>query len=309
MSVCVLGSINLDMVFRVAALPRPGETVQSLGFEQHPGGKGANQAVAAARMGAQTQLIAAVGGDAAGAELTQFLGATEVELSAVMKMAAPTGRAIICVDAGGENCIVVDSGANAALSPADLPQALGRHGVFLAQLETPLETLAAFFASGAARAGITILNAAPAEARALALFPLIDILIVNQSELASYAKLSEEPVDLDAVATAARGLMARPDQAAVVTLGGAGAALVTATEATLIPGRAVKVVDTTGAGDCFCGALAAFLDEGMTLSAALAYANAAAALAVGRAGAASSIPTRNEVDASLLPSGVLERSA
>ena len=301
MSVCVLGSVNLDVVFRVAALPRPGETVSSLGVQEFPGGKGGNQAVAAARMGAPTSLIAALGQDEAATGLKRFLSEAGVDLSAAVEMAAhPTGQAFICVDDRGENAIVVDAGANGALSADHLkPEMLASHGVFLAQLETPLATLAAFFGSDAAKAGLKLLNAAPAISGAEALFPLIDILIVNETELASYAKLEREPVDLAGISGAARRLLSRAGQCVVVTLGAAGVALVTPEDAVSVPGRAVEVVDTTGAGDCFCGVLAALLSEAAALPDALANANAAAALAVGHAGAATSMPTRLELDAFL----------
>lgn len=299
MSVCVLGSINLDVVFRVERLPRPGETVASLRVEEFPGGKGGNQAVASAKMGAATTLIAALGRDAAATGLKRFLTGAGVDLSSVAEIAdRPTGRAFISVDAKGENAIVVDAGANAALTPAHLaPEAMAGRRVFLAQLETPIETLAAFYASAPARAGLKLLNAAPAIRAAETLFPLIDILIVNETELAAYAQLARVPVGLEAISTAARRLMVRADQAVVVTLGAAGAALITATDAAAIAGRSVTVADTTGAGDCFCGVLAARLGEGADLPDAMADANAAAALAVCRAGAATSAPTRLELDA------------
>jgi len=157
-----------------------------------------------------------------------------------------------------------------------------------------------FFGSDAAKAGLKLLNAAPAISGAEALFPLIDILIVNETELASYAKLEREPVDLAGISGAARRLLSRAGQCVVVTLGAAGVALVTPEDAVSVPGRAVEVVDTTGAGDCFCGVLAALLSEAAALPDALANANAAAALAVGHAGAATSMPTRLELDAFLI---------
>jgi ribokinase len=301
MSVSVLGSINLDIVCQVERLPRPGETVTSLRVDEFPGGKGGNQAVASAKMGAATTLIAALGQDAAATGLKQFLVRTGVGLSSVVEIAErPTGRAFISVDAKGENVIVVDAGANAALTPAHLTtEALAGHAVFLAQLETPIETLAAFYRSEPAKAGLKLLNAAPAIRGAEALFPLIDILITNETELAVYARLEGAPVDLDAIATAARCLLDRADQAVVVTLGAAGVALITPDDAVAMPSQKVKVVDTTGAGDCFCGVLAALLSEGANLTDALKQANAAGALAVGRAGASTSMPTRAELKAFL----------
>jgi ribokinase len=301
MSVCVLGSINLDIVFRVASLPAPGETIKSLGVRQFPGGKGGNQAVASARLDVATRLIGAIGADEGGREVKTFLAQAGVDLMHLIERTRePTGRAFICVDATGENCIVVDSGANAVLAPEHLsPDALAGHRVFLAQLETPIGALAAFYSADSARTGVKILNAAPADLAAKALFPLIDILVVNETELQHYAGLAETPKGLADIEAAAKSLIARPGQSVVVTLGGAGVALITEAEASIIPGREVEVVDTTGAGDCFCGVLAASLSEGADLGDSLARANAAGAFSVNRRGAATSSPTRADLEAFL----------
>lgn len=293
MSVCVLGSINRDIVCRVERLPQAGETVAARETLLLPGGKGANQAVAAARMGVATRMIGVVGDDADGEALTQFLRGEKIDVSRVMRLpGVPTGAAYIALDDAGENQIVVAAGANARITPAAAVAAIGcGDRVFLAQQEVPIETIAALFA--AAR-GVRMLNAAPALSGGAALFALTDILIVNQSELALYlgvTQLARTPAD----AAIARSLLTRPDQIAIVTLGAGGAVLVTADTLDLVPGREAQVVDTTGAGDCFCGVLAAFLDEGIPPVRALGLANAAAAICVGRAGAAPSMPIRDEV--------------
>jgi ribokinase len=296
----ILGSINLDIVTRVAALPRAGETVAALRTHEFPGGKGANQAVAAARMGAKVRLIAALGRDEAGEDLKTFMSGVGVDTEQVAVLhGEATGRAFICVEAGGENTIVVDGGANLALRPEHLPPVASlEHAVRLAQLETPLETVAAFFRAGSG-SGLRMLNAAPARLKARDLFNLVDILILNETELQTFAELKTTPKSQAQIVAAARSLLVRPTQSVVVTLGAAGCLIVTLDAAQPIAGHAVSVVDTTGAGDCFCGVLAARLAEGDTLAEAAAMANAAAALAVGKAGAAISAPTRAELEAFL----------
>ena len=294
MSVCVIGSINLDIVFRVTELPRPGETIVALGLQRFPGGKGANQAVASARWGAPTSMIGAVGCDDAGQELLAHLAAAGVDTSLVQRLAgAPTGMAHICVSASGENMIVVIGGANRAVSAEQINSyEVDSYPVVLAQLETPLDAIASLFAQ--ASSSTKILNAAPSVDEARVLFPLADILVVNQSELAHYAKMKGSQND---IAVAARSLISRAGQTVIVTLGAHGALAVDATDAISVGGHSVDVVDTTGAGDCFCGVLAASFDEGLALPDALFRANRAAAISTCRAGAAVSRSLRAEVDA------------
>jgi ribokinase len=301
MSVCVLGSINLDVVTRVTSLPKPGETVAGHSLERLPGGKGANQAVAAARAGAETFLIGAVGRDEAGATLLTSLKAAGVSTLHVAELAEhPTGQAFISVSVAGENHIVVAGGANLAVTPETIPAAALAHcKVLLAQLETPADAIAALFGAPEAAGAAKLLNAAPAIPEGRRLFPLADILIVNETELAAYAGLGAVTDDPHAVAEAARGLIARPGQVVVVTLGGAGAVAVGAAGHELVVGRPAAVVDTTGAGDCFCGVLAARLAEGHALPAALTWANAAASLSTERAGASPSMPSFDEISAVL----------
>jgi ribokinase len=303
MSVCVMGSLNLDIVCRVAELPKPGETVMGRGVERLPGGKGANQAVAAARCGVPTHLIGAVGRDEAGDTMLAALDRAGVEASQVLRLADhATGQAFIWVSEAGENSIVVAGGANLAMTP-QMPAAVAaaRSRVLLAQLETPVETIQALFGGAPAGAGcLRLLNAAPANPEARRLFPLVDILIVNETELATFAGANFAPEDLDAVAGAARGLISRTDQIVVVTLGAAGAVAVRPGGRVVVGGRAARVVDTTGAGDCFCGVLAARLSEDVDLETALAWANAAAALSTERPGATPAMPSRAEIEAALL---------
>jgi ribokinase len=303
MSVCVIGSLNLDIVCRVEHLPRPGETVAGHGVEHLPGGKGANQAIAAALSGAPTRLIGAVGPDEAGAVMLAAVRAAGVGTDQVLELAGETtGHAFIWVSAAGENSIVVAGGANAALTPNHVDAAGFADGtVFLAQLETPVVAIEALFASPAGGAGTRILNAAPAEAAGRTLFALTDILIVNETELARYAGLEGIPTDLAEIEKTARRLISRDGQIVIVTLGAAGAMAIGGPKTVIVPGRPARVVDTTGAGDCFCGALAARLSQGADLDSAMLWANAAAALSTERLGAGPSMPTQAQIEAALNP--------
>jgi ribokinase len=301
MSVCVIGSLNLDIICRVAELPRPGETVSGHDVRQLAGGKGANQAAASARCGAATTLIGAVGQDDAGRAMLEALHGAGVDTRNVQTFAdEASGQAFVTVSDSGENSIVVALGANLALTPehALVAETIGA-AVYLAQLECPVATLEAAFSLPAATRGIRILNAAPAELEGRRLFPLTDILIVNETELARYAGLPAVPQTKDQIAAAARALMTREGQTVIVTLGKDGAMAVTAKDRFSVQGRPAKVVDTTGAGDCFCGVLAARLSEGAPLPTAMAWANAAAALSTQRPGAVPAMPSRGEIEAAL----------
>ncbi len=292
MRVTVLGSINVDTIFSVSALPRPGETVMASGSVRAPGGKGSNQAVAAARMGTSTRMIGAVGDDADGVWMRGLLQEDGVAVDMVLTLSGiATGAAVIAVDARAENLIVVAPGANASLTSAALPP--GIDDVLLAQFEIPLETIAAAFA---AAHGPRILNAAPALVDGAFLFAESDIVIVNEHELALYAGRASVETHGDAE-TAARSLISHSGQAVVVTLGADGALAVWQDRALHVPGLPVSPVDTVGAGDCFCGALAALIAEGLTLEAALPIANAAAALCTQARGAAPAMPRRAAVEA------------
>lgn len=297
MGVCVLGSINLDNVCRVERLPAPGETLVADSFERFAGGKGANQAVAAAAWGAATALIGAVGRDEAGDRLIAHLKERGVDVSAVARIAeAPTGQAQICVSPTGENMIVVIGGANRAVT-ADHVSGAGPADctVFLSQLETPLEAVEALFSGPAARAGVKILNAAPAVTEARPLFLLSDILVVNEGELALYANAAAPAGGREAVALARR-LLSRRDQTVIVTLGATGALAVTQDGDFFAEGRSARVVDTTGAGDCFCGVLAATLAEGCSIERAVVLANKAASISTERPGAAVPATLRSDTE-------------
>ena len=252
-------------------------------------------------MGAATLMIGATGVDEPGARMRAFLQESGVDTTLVTAdKTHPTGQAFINVAERGENSIVVVPGANGELQPADIPvQALAGCNIFLAQLESPVATVRAFLQHAATRRGRTILNAAPAEQDGAALFPLVDVLIVNETELAAYAGLAELHKETPGIVTTARELLSRDGQTIVVTLGADGVVVVTAEQQRSIPARPAQVVDTTGAGDCFCGVLAAGLADGLALTEAVRLAVTAASISVERPGAASSIPTRAEVDARL----------
>jgi ribokinase len=293
--VIVVGSVNTDLVVSVERLPGPGETVTGGAFERHGGGKGANQAVAAARAGASVAFVGAVGDDDLGSEALALLEREGIDVSGVRRLPdAPTGVAAIVVDARGENQIAVASGANARVAGADVARALdGRtapRGVVLSNLEVPDEAVLAA-ADAAASAGMTmVLNPAPAR-------PLDDevlrrgpVLTPNEGEATA---LSGE----EDAGRAARALGERTGAPVVVTLGARGALLVDGGRATVLDAYRVDAVDTTGAGDAFNGVLGARLARGLSLDEALPYALAGAALAVTVAGAREGMASSDRIDA------------
>jgi ribokinase len=299
--VFVAGSINMDVVATAERHPRIGETVAGNAVHYFPGGKGANQAVAAAKLGAPTTLIGRLGKDAFGRELRTFLAAQAIDLTWVRETAeAHTGTAIITV-ANADNTIVVVPGANALLSAADVAApALAKSDIAVSQFEIPLTTINAFFKQARAADATTILNPAPALEFDAEILDLVDILILNETELGLLTKRELRDTDDHArFIDAAQSLQAGKDKIICVTLGKRGVLALIDGEPLIIPGRTVKAVDTTGAGDCFVGALAAQLAGGKSIGNALDYANAAASICVQRMGAAPSMPTAAEVDAIL----------
>jgi ribokinase len=295
--VFVAGSINMDVVATAERHPRIGETVAGKQVLYFPGGKGANQAVAAAKLGASTTLIGRVGKDAFGEELRQFLFGQGIDMSQVQASAeAHTGTAIITL-ADADNTIVVIPGANGLVSAEDVGKAsLAKGDVAVSQFEIPLPAIAAFFQRARLAGATTILNPAPARPIDIELLNLVDILVLNETELGLLAQqtLSEDD-DPARFAEAARSLRTSPSQIICMTLGERGVLALAGDEALMVPGRAVKAVDTTGAGDCFVGALAAQLAQGAPIRDALGYANKAASISVQRMGAAPSMPTAEEV--------------
>ncbi|MDP1865598.1 MAG: ribokinase [Bradyrhizobium sp.] len=297
--VFVAGSINMDVVATADRHPRIGETVAGTALLYFPGGKGANQAISAARLGATTTLIGRLGKDAFGDQLKAFLGAQGVDLSFVQATAgAATGTAVI-TSANADNTIVVIAGANALVSAADVTSpVLAKGDIAVSQFEIPMPAIAAFFKRARAAGATTILNPAPATECGTELLELVDILILNETELGFLTKTElRDTDDLVRFVEAARSLPIGRGKIVCVTLGKRGVLALIDDEPRIVAGRAVKAVDTTGAGDCFVGAVAAQLAGGNSISDALEYANAAASICVQRMGAAPSMPTAAEVEA------------
>jgi ribokinase len=286
------------VVATAARHPKIGETVVGQAVHYFPGGKGANQAVAAAKLGATTALIGRLGTDAFGQQLRTFLAAQGVDLALVKDTAdVHTGTAIITV-ADADNTIVVVPGANALVSAEDVAApVLAKGDAAVSQFEIPLPTIEAFFKRARAAGATTILNPAPAIACGPDLLGLVDVLILNETELGFFANTELHDGDEPArFVAAARRLQTGANGIICVTLGKRGVLALVNGEASMIAGRDVQAVDTTGAGDCFVGAVAAQLAGGAAISDALAYANAAASISVQRMGAAPSMPTAAEVD-------------
>jgi ribokinase len=292
MSVLVFGSANADLVFAVPQLPAPGVTVLGEGVRSFPGGKGANQAVAAARDGATVAFAGCVGRDAFAAVATGALRDAGVDLSRLAELDQPTGCAAICVDPQGRNQIAVAPGANLAARAAQVEDAaLHASVVVLLQMEVPPGEVAALIHRAKARGAHVVLNLAPPGDLPLDALRAVDLLVVNEHEAA---------VLFDRVGPQDHaGLAAALGTALLVTLGERGAALFQGTATIGVPAFPVTPVDTTGAGDCFCGVLCAALDRGLPMDQAMRRASAAAAIACTRPGAAASMPTAAETDALL----------
>jgi ribokinase len=295
--IVVVGSSNTDMIVRAARIPRPGETVLGGKFLMAAGGKGANQAVAAARAGAEVTFVTRVGNDLFGQRAVQGFRRDDINVEFVKRdRAAASGVALIIVDARGENCIAVASGANARLSPADVraaAKAIAAADILLMQLEVPLETVTAA-AAIAVRNGVrTILNPAPARALPPGLLKNITVLTPNESEAsrltrgAGVRRLNHQK---------AAGLLGRKVPSVVLTMGAGGSYILSSRDKGIVPAFKVKAVDTTAAGDVFNGCLAVALAEGNSLPAAVRFASAGAALSVTRLGAQPSAPFRPEIE-------------
>jgi ribokinase len=287
--IVVVGSVNQDLVARVEHHPVPGETVLGSGHETMPGGKGANQAVAAARLGSDVVFVGRSGADEAGRDLVGEFEREGVDVAHLtVDPVAPSGLAIITIDDAAENTIVVSPGANGNVSLSDVEgasAALMAATVTLLQLEIPMD---AVLAAAGASEGIVILNAAPATHLPAALLNSIDVLVVNRGELATLTG-SGDPLS-------ARSL---PVPVTVVTLGGEGAHIIRADTRESVAAIDVTPVDTTGAGDTFCGALAAGLDDGLSLESSVRRAVVAGSLAVTAIGARSGMPTLPELEGAL----------
>lgn len=298
--IIVFGSINMDVNTRLRAFPAPGETVLSPAYEMTPGGKGANQSLACARGGAKTALVGKVGDDAMSTRILNGLRRNEVMTSGVaISDYLPTGLAIVMTNAAGENQIVVAAGANADVTAEQVPDEILKPGNFvLFQMEIPLKETATLIARAKKCGATTMLNFAPAHNIPLAGLALADYLVVNEGESKAVAGIAGVEAG-DPVATA-RGIAAKTGGICILTLGPRGAV------AALRDGRVLRVaalrmtpeqiVDTTGAGDCFCGTLAAALHNKLPLDMALRRASVAAGLACQKRGAQESFPYISEID-------------
>lgn len=277
--VCVVGSANLDLVATVQKLPGPGETVSGDSYAEYAGGKGLNQAVAAARAGARVAFVGAVGSDAAGSVLRSVIADDGIDASHLDTAAVPTGRALIGVAATGENSIIGVPGANGTVTGAGAPTAR----VVLVQLEVPVAAVELVLRDARSVGSLTVLNPAPAQRIDESILRLCDIVVPNEHEIDQIGGVDR-----------LLGLGAR---AVIVTLGSRGADLHSPDGVTHIEAFVVNAVDTTAAGDSFCGALCARLAAGDELAVALRFACAAGALCAMKAGAVPSIPKRAEIEA------------
>ncbi|MCC6511122.1 MAG: ribokinase [Pirellulaceae bacterium] len=296
--ICVLGSANVDLTFRTPRFPQAGETLTGRSMHQGMGGKGANQAVAAARLGADVTLVACVGHDAFGAEAIGQYEMEGIQTEFIRRVAnQPTGTAAIVVDDQAENFIIVIPGANAAMTPADVrnaAKAIERADVVVCQLETPVAVAIEAFRMAREVGKCTILTPSPMRRLPDDLLQLCDVCVPNRTEI---EHLVGHTINTDQDAQqAAKLLMAKGVKAVALTMGSEGAYIVDHCESTQVPVMKVDAVDTTGAGDAFSAALAVWLGEGLSLHEAAQRASVVAALTVTRIGTQAAFPVRQEVD-------------
>jgi ribokinase len=295
--IVVIGSCNTDMVISAERLPKPGETVLGGNFKMFSGGKGANQAVAAARLGGNVTFITKTGNDLFGKQNIKQYETDCIDIRYISSdLNLPTGVALITVDRKGENCIVVASGANAALSPEDINRArevIEKSDILLLQLEIPMETVE-YAAALAHKKGVkVILNPAPAASLSDKLLKYLYAIIPNKNEA---EKISGIPIsDTSSAKRSADVIAGKGVDKVIITLGEKGAFIRDGPDYYEIPAEKVKAVDTTAAGDAFCGALCVGLSEGLTIEKAAKIANKASAITVSRAGAQNSLPYKNEI--------------
>ena len=303
--ILVVGSSNTDMTVRLPRLPAPGQTILGSTFATSPGGKGANQAVAARRAGGEVVFVTAVGDDDLGKSAINLYRSHGIDTTGIRVYdGVSSGVALIFVGDDGENMIGVASGANHKLSPADidaLPDSIFRAGdVLLAGLEIPIETAARAIERGSRAGMLVILNPAPVPARAELITPgllsLVDVLTPNRLEALALARMGSIASDEPDWNACADRLLQAGARAVVITLGAQGCLVASSASKRRIPAPQVDAVDTVGAGDAFNGALAVALSENRTLEAAAAWAAAAAALAVTQSGAQSALPVRDAID-------------
>ncbi len=295
--IVVLGSCNTDMVVKSSRLPVPGETILGGTFMMNPGGKGANQAVAAARLGGNVTFVTKTGNDLFGRQSIELYNDENINTEFISSDPdLPSGVALITVDGEGENCIVVASGANGSLSPADVKDAekeIASADILLMQLEVPIETVE-YAAKMAKKNGVkVILNPAPAQSLSNDLLSNIHMIIPNETEAEIISGI--KVTDVESAKKAADMICSKGVDIVVITMGSAGALIKEGNQYHQIPALRVKAVDTTAAGDTFCGAISVALSEGKSLVDAIKFANQCSAITVTRMGAQASIPYRKEV--------------
>jgi ribokinase len=294
-NILVVGSLNADLVVRAPRFPEPGETISGEDLQVIPGGKGANQAVAAARLGSNVSMLGRVGKDNFGDFLLDNLRSNQVDLDLVQRDDASTGTAIIVVDPNGQNSIVLSPGSNGKVALADVENAsFLHHDLLLLQLEIPMPTVLAAAKRAQENNVRVILNPAPAQKLPDEVMGLADFLIPNESELSLLSGMDVK--DLSSAEAAARALLQRGAKNVIVTLGSKGALIVTSAQVTHVGAFKVNVVDTTAAGDAFIGGFATALLSNMSLEEMVQYGCACGALATTKFGAQPSLPTREEVE-------------
>jgi len=306
-NILVVGSLNADLVVQAPRFPQPGETISGNDLQIIPGGKGANQAVAAARQGAAVSMVGRVGGDSFGPELINNLKRNNVDTSGVqIDAGSSTGTAIIVVDSNGQNSIVLSPGGNGRVSDADLESlSFSEYNLLLLQLEIPIQTVLSAARRARASGVKVLLNPAPAYALPDELISLPDFLLPNEGEL---SLLTDQPVnDMVSAEKAAKTLLERGAQNVIVTLGDKGALIVSRTQVTHVDTYQVNVVDTTAAGDAFIGGLASALLQNKSLEEAVRYGCACGALATTKFGAQPSLPVREDVENFLSQSVLLSK--
>lgn len=297
-NILVIGSSNTDMVVKASRLPMPGETILGGTFTMYPGGKGANQAIAAKRLGGNVTFVSKIGNDLFGMQAMEIYQSEKIKTEYIFSdPKTSSGVALISVDSSGENCIIVDSGANKNLSVKDIDQVkntIQNSDIILIQLEIPLETVEYAVSIAHNYNKKVILNPAPATAISDELLKKLHVILPNriEAEMLSGIKVKDEK----SAFRAANEISKKGVSNVVITLGKDGAYVKEKDNCMLLPANRVDTLDTTGAGDVFCGAVSVYLSEGHTLMEAVTFANLAASIAVTRLGAQSAIPYRNEVE-------------
>ena len=302
MGVLLIGSLNIDLVSRVETMVKPGETIMGKDFQTFPGGKGLNQAVAAARAGGEVTMVGVLGTDSNSQVIRRLMKDEKIDQSFVSEVDGVCGTAIIEVDSSGQNRIIVIAGANSKLKAKNVDEkalsSVKEKKILLAQLESPIEELEILFKRAKEEEFFTILNPAPAAALSNSFVSYVDLLIPNQFEAETLTgiRISDEASAIEA----GKKLMATGVGSVLITLGGDGSLLITKDGSQHFPAFSVSPIDTTAAGDAFCGALATSLSKGVSLQDAIPFASAAGALATTKTGATPSLPTASEISSMLI---------